>query len=104
MTSRKEKLHISKTKANVILQFRCLHVQKNWPWKEKFDKFLNMLSEFGLTNKWIADFIGLLNTFDDVKASSLSHMDQLKMEHFYSAYVIWIIGIVCGLFAFIARN
>ena len=85
--------------------FRCVHVQKYWPWQEKFDKFLTMLFAFGFSYKWQIEYLSNFVVVDlgETKESG-TQSTPLTLEHFYSGFAIYAFGLLCGILVFLLKE
>ena len=96
---------MSSTKANYINLYRCLNVQKHWPWQEKFDKFLIMIAGFGLQHKWAFDYISNFIVVDHGETKeTVGERTPLSLEHLYSGCLIYAIGLFCSILVFTLKE
>ncbi len=103
--NKKEDLIVSETKANTINLYRCIHVQKNWPWQEKFDKFMIMVFGFGLPHKWEIDYLSNFMIIDLGKSKEQeTSSTPLGLEHFYSGFLIYCVGILGSILVFMFKE
>lgn len=80
---------------NIVMFFR-----KNFYYKDAIDEKLDKLITSGLLKHWITEYVDTkyIEIKDDVKGPS-----NLKLEHLFGIFSIWMIGLVTALLILVAE-